>query len=403
MRKATGSAAHGFIFKMWVFALVFQLVAVTSVTAQDAPLFTTTMDRAARIETVKKLAAELQAAKTITGEQAILIVQACEKAAAITPGKTGTLGTLASTGAISLDLERNINDRLFGKPGAGESGGQVQTAPAVTWIDPDTTAPNASVYILYSTPTRGSGTQGSALVYLPESYKTNTTKRYPVIYFLHGGFGNQHEGATVSLPGFSAAMKTGTMPETIIVVPHAIPSGWYCNSKDGSRPVEDVLIKDLVPHIDQTYRTISSASARGIEGMSMGGFGALHLGLKYPGVFGVISAVGPSINPNLSDEPAIRTQDTFFDDAAYYTQNTPQTLAGKNAATIIAGKVSLRILAGSDDGLKSTITDFDALLSTLKINHLFAEAQGAGHDYTDILAKLNFDPYLFWADALKVK
>lgn len=132
----------------------------------------------------------------------------------------------------------------------------------------------------------------------------------------------------------------------------------------------------------------------------MGGFGALHLGLKYPNVFGVVSAVGPSINPNLSDEPAVRTQDTFFDDAEYYTQNTPQTLVKKNIMAIIANQVSLRILAGSEDSLKATIIDFHTLLTSLGLKHVYVEAQGAGHDYTDILGKLPSDPYTFWADSL---
>jgi enterochelin esterase-like enzyme len=210
-----------------------------------------------------------------------------------------------------------------------------QTTPPYDWIDPNTTPLAGALYKLYDTLARGANTQGSYLIYLPASYATETARRYPSIYFLHGGFGYQSEGAQVALPGFVDAMQAGKMPETIIVVPQALPSGWYANSKDGARPVEDVIIQNLLPHINAAYRTLASANARGIEGMSMGGYGALRLGLKYLDVFGVISAVGPSIIENLSDEPEIRTADTFFGDKAYFEASGPWGILKTNTAAII--------------------------------------------------------------------
>ena len=196
-------------------------------------------------------------------------------------------------------------------------------------------------------------------------------------------------------------MQAGKMPETIIVVPQALPSGWYVNSKDGTRPVEDVLIHNLVPHIDATYRTLASANARGIEGMSMGGYGTLRLGLKYPTIFGVISAVGPSITKNLSDEPDIRTADTFFGDQAYFESTGPWGIVKSNTAAILAANPKIRILGGDQDGLKAVIEEFDQLLTALNIRHEYAAAPGAGHDYTDILARIPTDPYLFWKTAFE--
>jgi enterochelin esterase-like enzyme len=257
------------------------------------------------------------------------------------------------------------------------------------------------LYNLYDTPARGANTQGSYLISLPASYAADTTRRYPVIYFLHGGFGYQSEGAQVALPGFMAAMQAGKMPETIIVVPQALPSGWYTNSKDGARPVEDVLIQNLVPHIDATYRTTASANARGIDGMSMGGYGALRLGLKYLNVFGVISAVGPSITEKLSDEPEIRTADTFFGDQIYFESSGPWGIVRNNTAAITKANPAIRILGGDQDGLKAVIRKFDQTLTSLGLNHEFTEAPGAGHDYIDILGKTSTDPYIFWKKAFE--
>ena len=131
----------------------------------------------------------------------------------------------------------------------------------------------------------------------------------------------------------------------------------------------------------------------------MGGYGALRLGLKYPEVFGVISAVGPSIKENLSEEPEIRTADTFFGDQTYYEQTGPWGIVKNNPAAIVAAKPMIQILGGSEDGLEPVIKKFDEFLTASNIAHTFTEVQGAGHDYLDILGKSTTDPYLFWKTA----
>lgn len=279
----------------------------------------------------------------------------------------------------------------------GFQGNGPQTAPPYDWIDPNTTPPDGAFYELYDTQARGANTQGSYLIYLPPSYSIDTIRRYPVTYWLHGGFGYQADGGRIALPPFTAAMAAGKMPETIIVIPQALPSGWYINSKDGARPVEDVLIKDLIPHIDATYRTIADPKARGLEGMSMGGYGALHLGLKYPTVFGVISAVAPAIHKSITDEPDIRTADTFFGDQKYFKSNSPWGIVENSSAAILAAHPVIRILGGSNDtSLRPVLIEFDQYLTSLNINHTWIEVQGAGHDYTEIYADSPTDPYLFW-------
>jgi len=267
------------------------------------------------------------------------------------------------------------------------------------WIDPVTDAPRGTTYRLFETTSRGKGTKGSYLVYLPPSYERDTARRYPSIYWLHGGFGNAREGAW-AVEHLNEGIRSGAVPEAILVLPQALPVGWYVNSKDGKRPVEDVLIRDLVPHIDATYRTLARRESRGIEGMSMGGYGALHLGMKYPALFGAISSVAPSILPDLKDEPAERTFDTFFDDEAYYDANGPWTLARANADILRQG-CSIRLLAGEQDTrLRSTLVEFHEHLARLGIPHEFTDVKGAGHVYRDIISGLGDDGFAFWRGAL---
>lgn len=266
------------------------------------------------------------------------------------------------------------------------------------WADPVTDAPPGTTYHLFETASRGKGSKGSYLIYLPPSYETGTSRRYPAVYWLHGGFGNAREGAW-AVQHLDKGIRAGLVPETIIVLPQALPVGWYVNSKDGKRPIEDVVIKDLIPHVDATYRTIARRECRGIEGMSMGGYGALHLGMKHPALFGAISSVAPSILQDLKDEPKERTIDTFGDDEAYYDASGPWTLARENADALRRG-CAIRLLAGDQDArLRSTLLAFDELLTQLGIPHQFSEVKGTGHVYKDIVGGLGDESFAFWRQA----
>jgi len=133
--------------------------------------------------------------------------------------------------------------------------------------------------------------------------------------------------------------------------------------------------------------------------MSMGGYGALHSGMKHPELFGTISSVVPAILPDLEDEPRERTFDTFGEDEAYYDANGPWTLARENAPALRKG-CTIRLLAGDEDArLRSAIIGFHELLTELGIPHQFAEVKGAGHVYEDIVRGLPDGGFAFWRRA----
>jgi enterochelin esterase-like enzyme len=266
------------------------------------------------------------------------------------------------------------------------------------WIDPVKSGSAGTDYALYPTPSRGKDTQGSYRVYLPPQYVAATMDRFPVIYWLHGGFGNSRDGAP-AIERLDRAIRAGTMPPHIVIVPHALPGGWYVDSKDGARPVEQVLTFDLVGHVDRTYRTRAESRYRTIEGMSMGGYGALRLGLKHPEIFGRISAVAPSILKDMGQEPPERTQDTFFGDQHYYDAVGPWNLALANCPQVRRSS-KLRLLSGgADERLVPTLRDFDVLLKSLDIPHEFIEVPGAGHDYRAIVDGIGSRYFTFWKDA----
>jgi enterochelin esterase-like enzyme len=268
-------------------------------------------------------------------------------------------------------------------------------SPADSWVDPIINPIPGTTWHLFPTATRGKNAQGSYLILLPEGYSFSD-KKYPVIYWLHGGNGNSREGAWMC-EKMKEAMQKGDMPQSIVVFVQGLPVGWYNNSKDSTMPVEDVIIKDLVPYIDANYRTINKRESRAIEGMSMGGYGSLHLGFKYPEMFGVVSSIAPSITTFEMERKEIITP-VFEDDTAYFNLNSPAVLVARNA-DLIRGKTIIRLLVGDKDFLLDLIREFDKKLTDLKIDHQYAVVKGADHDYRQVITNLGFNSFTFWRDA----
>jgi hypothetical protein len=80
---------------------------------------------------------------------------------------------------------------------------------------------------------------------------------------------------------FDPAIRAGKVPPMLIVFPNGLPNGMWCDSKDGRTLMETMLVKELIPHIDVTFRTPAARDGRIIEGFSVGGYGAARLGRKY--------------------------------------------------------------------------------------------------------------------------
>jgi S-formylglutathione hydrolase FrmB len=125
-------------------------------------------------------------------------------------------------------------------------------------------------------------------VYLPASYYTSA-KRYPVVYFLHAWSYDESAMAGRVQPTLDSMIRQGLVGEMIVVCPNAqnkLNGSWYMSS-----PVigdyETYIAKDLVGWIDSHYRTLSARESRGVTGWSGGGWGTMHLALKFPDVFSV--------------------------------------------------------------------------------------------------------------------
>ncbi|MDE6486410.1 MAG: PepSY-like domain-containing protein [Muribaculaceae bacterium] len=282
------------------------------------------------------------------------------------------------------------------------------------WIDPVRATPVNTAYVLYPTPSRGDATEGSCLVYLPDGYDDSGDKRYPVIYYLHGGTGNQREAAWL-INEVHRAIADNAMDPVIVVSPQALPIGWYVNanesdSKVTSGPIADVIIKDLIPFVDSRYRTVADASGRGIEGFSMGGRGALALAFSHPDMFGAVSSVAGAV-VDWDEEPLQRALECTFGDVddpfsrIYFDAWHPRTAACRNAREIKANGMSVRMWVGDRDRLYNEngnmITEkFHRLLQRLGIAHTLTIVPGASHNPAEIFSP-SVNPYdvSFWQKA----
>jgi enterochelin esterase-like enzyme len=123
-------------------------------------------------------------------------------------------------------------------------------------------------------------------LYLPPCYESDPTRRYPVLYLLHGLNFTEDQWERVGvITATNDLIASGEIAPLIIVMPR--------DRRDDR--LDPAFVADLIPYIDSTYRTVNQRAARAIGGLSRGGGWAVHLGLKYPETFGRIGLHSPAV------------------------------------------------------------------------------------------------------------
>jgi enterochelin esterase-like enzyme len=144
------------------------------------------------------------------------------------------------------------------------------------------------------------GTTRPGFVYLPPHF--SRSRRYPVVYFLHGMPGSPSEYLSgTNLVSFAdLGIAAGRLRPFIGVAPAAGPDRGYDGEWAG--PIETALVKQVVPWVDAHLPTIASPTGRLIAGLSAGGYGAADIGVRHPGTFGTILSFSGYFTP-LHDGP----------------------------------------------------------------------------------------------------
>lgn len=242
-------------------------------------------------------------------------------------------------------------------------------------------------------------------IYLPDIYHKETLRRFPVLYWLHGTGGGL-PGIAKLAAFFDDAIRAGKTPAMLVVFANGLATSLWCDSKDGSVPMESVVVEELVPHVDATTRTRADRGGRLIEGFSMGGYGAARLGLKYPGVFGAISilAGGPLDpefrGPKALSDPALRERilrTVFSGDLEAFKAQSPWVLAARYGATA-HGRTPIRIAIGSLDFTLGDNRNFSGRLDALSIPHTFSVVPDVGHDSLSLMRGLGESNWAFYRE-----
>jgi endo-1,4-beta-xylanase len=210
---------------------------------------------------------------------------------------------------------------------------------------------------------------------LPPEYQRDAEQHFPVVYYLHGYEGSESSYLEYAGHWRNALAKSGPM---ILVFVNGGETSFFCDSPDGS-VMGETVVKELVAHIDATYRTIPEARARSLHGYSMGGFGALKLAFKYPTTFG--SAV--SYGATLADAAEMKKHlgkvfQKMFRDEQRFQANDPFALAEANAAKL-RDAVAVQIVIGSKDEFVDRNRALHRKLDALKIPVEFRELPGVKH------------------------
>ena len=240
------------------------------------------------------------------------------------------------------------------------------------------TQPGTTEHLLVSSPALG-GRRQPVDVYLPPGYASHPTRRYAVLYLLHGFPGRPD--------AFLQTVRAGVVEDTllaehsirpmILVMPFGSTSTFtdkeWANGIRAHDGWETFVARDLVRAVDRRYRTIASGSQRVLGGLSEGGYGALNIGLHHPGEFRVIESWS-------GYEQAADLNAIFGRRQALLARNSPSLLAPKAARALRSHRTFIWFYSSTTDQLLRQNRDFARELARLDLAHRFFVLRG-GHTW----------------------
>ncbi|MBU6319308.1 MAG: esterase family protein [Alphaproteobacteria bacterium] len=277
-----------------------------------------------------------------------------------------------------------------------------QTSRSLEWVTGAIEAPGVTYHEFESEAADGAV---SYHLYKPPGYDSDERRRLPVVYWLHGSGGGLRGIAPVARQ-FDAAIRSGEAPPFLAVFVNGLRFGMYVDWKDGSAPIETIIVKDLVSHVDSAYHTMPSCRGRMLDGFSMGGYGAARLGFKFPEIFCNVSIVGAGpLQETLDRTPRASgvqaselLRDVYGGDPAYFQEVSPRHQAASNAA-LIARTSRVRMIIGDQDETLGNNEAFHEDLLRFRIPHEWIVVEGVGHDPLRVMRSLGTRYWAFYRSA----
>jgi len=226
-------------------------------------------------------------------------------------------------------------------------------------------------------------------VILPTDYRSDAAKqkRYPVVYLLHGLTGSADNWVSdrAHLADHAARYPF------ILVVPEG-RNAWYTDSATvPAEKFESYIVKELIPDVETRFRTIAAREGRAVAGLSMGGYGSLKFGLKYPAMFAFVGSMSGALGAAswLPDEKMLAFVRPSIA-RAYGPAGEPdnETRKTNDIFRLVRGLTPEQVKAlpflyldcGTEDFLIEDNRNFAALLIEKKVPHEFRQLPG-GHTW----------------------
>jgi enterochelin esterase-like enzyme len=222
------------------------------------------------------------------------------------------------------------------------------------------------------------GRSQQVVVYLPPGYTENPTRRYPVLYLLHGFPGRPAAFLLTVRAGVVDDILAAKGRQPLILVMPFGSTGTFTDKEwaNGIRSHEGwetFVARDLVRAIDARYRTIPTGAGRALGGLSEGGYGALNIGLHHPGEFHVLESWS-------GYERADDLRSIFGGNPQLLAQNSPAETLDAVAPVLRRAHTYVWFYSGTTDRLREQNRAFEAELARLGIPHRFFLVRG-GHNW----------------------
>jgi enterochelin esterase-like enzyme len=238
--------------------------------------------------------------------------------------------------------------------------------------------PGRTVQLAIPSPALG-GRKQEVLVYLPAAYDANPTRRFPVVYLLHGFPGRPAaflETVRAGVVDDILAAKGKARP-AILVMPFGSTGTFtdeeWANGIHAGSGWETFVARDVVNAIDARFRTIPTGAGRALAGLSEGGYGALNIGLHHPGEFSVLESwSGYARADNLA--PIFGRKVPLLD------YNSPLDQLPQVAQTLRADHTYIWLYSSSGDPLRHQNTAFAAELARERVPYRYRLLRG-GHNW----------------------
>jgi enterochelin esterase-like enzyme len=221
-------------------------------------------------------------------------------------------------------------------------------------------------------------------VVLPPDYE-NSDQRYPVVYWLHGGGGNESSSLSTAR-SWRELYETDAIRPVILVYPSAFRSG-YMDHHDGKIMVESMIIKELIPLIDTSYRTIASRDGRAEHGFSMGASGSLKFAIKYPAMFcSAVAYGGGAVDLEKSTSPfnvKILKRNLNADPKLIRQNNTDHFLE-QNHDVVRKLEIRFLLICGDKDSWMNSAVTFQKALREKQIPCELTRVPEVGHSLSGL-------------------